>query len=212
MVAPALTGVLGVVPLLKDTITTGAFEGESNGVLGILGGLVSGVTTGFQYISAEAAIKAVKGERNKFNNITFIDVLLILMDQMTWILNYPCIKIGSDPEQNEIITTDIMDAFKLALAKRDAKDGDDDGDFDAVLNDVNDLLNFVLRYYLGLVGKYVLPSLGSALHGLVDGLTNGIHEHGLIGGALDGVYWHYQSIKIKRALEFSNKYTTRKYD
>lgn len=103
------------------------------------------------------------------------------------IFKFPYIKIGSDPKENKIITKDFDEALKLALDKQSAQN-DDRTDIGGDLHNVNNLVNLLLRFGTGLIAPYVTTALGSGIHGLIDGLTDGVHEHGLVGGVLDGVH------------------------
>lgn len=72
LLAPQLIGATNVLPFLKDAIS-GALEGGSNGLkhgnlldasFGILSGLASGATEGFQKVGAKIGKSVVKGDRN----------------------------------------------------------------------------------------------------------------------------------------------------
>lgn len=103
---------------------------------------------------------------------------------------FPFIKIDRDPEQNEMITKYINEAYKLGVAKLDAQNADLSG-FGAALNNVKDLVNILLTFGTGLVVPYLSTSILSGVHGLGEGLSEGLSQDGLIGGiggAVEGLF------------------------
>lgn len=92
------------------------------------------------------------------------------------------VEIGSDPKQNALIKKNISEALQLALAKLNSGWCNRDGDLDDVL----ELIEVSLRF-IGLIVPALTTVLGSAVDGLLKGLSTELRGNGLIAGLLGGV-------------------------
>lgn len=174
IVFPTLSFVEGA-PSFLWKIIGGALRGLSNGLkngnliealTGLLGGLARNVTRGFQKILTRAIAKFLQGKRNAMS----IETVFKLSMQ----------NLGSNPKLNAKIVEFVRKALNLGFAKQDAENVGR-SKISANINDVGNLLKFLLQFILASVSNELLQTSG-----LVEGLLKGLSDDK--GGSLEKAF------------------------